>query len=137
MANVQVTDGAGNLILDGDTTPSTDNQTSFGSVNVGSSLARTYTLENEGARSLGVAGVTIGGANAADFSVTQQPASSLGKNSTSNFVVTFRPTATGARNATVTITTSGAAKNTFTFDITGNGTSAAASATDAALSSLV
>lgn len=123
LANAKVVDGGNNLILNGDTTPSADNQTSFGAVNVGSSLARTYTLQNEGAKSLSSVGVSIGGPNAADFSVTQQPATRVGAGGSSNFTVTFRPTAAGVRSATVTISSLGGNDETFTFDISGTGVS--------------
>ncbi len=125
---IKVIGAASLIIADGDATPSADDQTAFGSVTVGQSAARTFTIENEGALSLGLAGgaVSIGGANAADFTVTQQPAASLPHGASSALTITFRPSAVGTRTATVTIRSNDFDEGIFTFDISGEGLAASA-----------
>jgi hypothetical protein len=53
-------------IVDGDTTPSAADWTDFGTAST-----RTFTIQNTGSSTLGVGAISISGANAADFSITQ------------------------------------------------------------------
>ena len=64
-------------IVSGDTTPSTTDNTDFGSANVtGATVPKTFTIANTGNANLTLNGsplVAISGANASDFTVTTQP----------------------------------------------------------------
>jgi uncharacterized repeat protein (TIGR01451 family) len=63
-------------IVDGDTTPHLADHTDFGVVAVDSdTVARTFTITSNGTVKLTLGNVTVGGANAGDFTVTAQPAS--------------------------------------------------------------
>lgn len=114
--------GNGVSIASGDTTPSPSDHTDFGSANVNSSsVVRTFTIQNTGAAALSVSTLTITGANAGDFSLTSAPASSLAANSFTNFQITFAPSATGTRTATIAIGNNDGNENPYTFTIQGTG----------------
>jgi hypothetical protein len=121
-------EGGSNLIPNGDTTPSTGDGTEFGAVVMGasSSTNKTFTITNTGTESLYLtAPIAISGAG--DFTVTAQPSSeiagvsSTNKNTTS-FTIQFKPTAAGARTATVTIESSDLANTPYVFTLGGSGT---------------
>jgi hypothetical protein len=111
-------------IADGDTTPSSADGTDFGQTPVGGTgVERTFTIANAGNVPLHLSAtpkVTITGAQANDFKVTAQPASPIAFGGTSSFTIRFTPTATGARNATVSIEND-SDENPYDFTITGTG----------------
>ena len=96
--------GNGQSIVDGSATTSAANDTAFGSTLLGTSLSETYTITNSGTAALTLGTVSIGGANAGDFTVTSQPAGSVAAGGSTTFTVQFAPTAGGTRNATVSFT---------------------------------
>lgn len=118
--------GNGNTITDGDITPRLEDLTDFGNVSVaGGTVEHTFIIYNTGSAPLNLTGaplVAISGAHAADFTVTVTPATTLaaGTGST-NFRISFGPSAAGIRNATVTIANSDGEKNPYTFSIRGTG----------------
>ncbi len=119
--------GNGNTINDGDTTPSLTNDTDFGSLNVlAGSNANTFTIQNTGGVDLNLTGgapyVTITGANAGDFTLTANPTSPIAASGSTTFTITFDPSATGLRTATVSIANDDSDENPYTFDIQGTGT---------------
>lgn len=118
-------------IADGDATPSTSDFTDFGSVVWGNNFTRTFTIQNTGSAALTLSGstpfVAISGANAADFSVTTAPASSIAAGSSTTFVVRFTPSGTGTRSATLTISNNDTDEATYDFAIQGTGTPSAGS----------
>jgi hypothetical protein len=99
--------GQSQSIGSGDTTPSTGDDTDFGSAGVSTgTVDHTFTIKNTGSALLNLTGsplVTLSGTNAGDFSVKTQPSSSVAASSQTTFVITFDPSATGTRTATVTI----------------------------------
>ncbi|MEA3288519.1 MAG: choice-of-anchor D domain-containing protein [Candidatus Marinimicrobia bacterium] len=121
-------DVAGNStsIFDGDTSPSVNDDTYFGSADIVSgSVSHIFTISNSGNSSLDLGGnpiVAISGSHAADFTVTAQPANNVSAGSNSLFHVSFDPSASGARNASVSISNNDADENPYTFDIQGTGT---------------
>jgi len=123
--NVQ---GNGNTITSGDSTPSTNDHTDFDSVNVSSgTMVRTFTIQNTGNAALTLSGsprVALSGANASDFTVTTQPASSVAANGSTTFQITFDPSAAGVRTATVTIANNDSDEGSYTFAIQGAGVQA-------------
>ena len=119
--------GNGNSIINGDATPSTTDDTEFGSADIlYDTPVHTFTIENSGSAELNLTGVpivAIGGANAGDFLVNQQPASStISPSNTVTFQVTFDPTTTGLRQAVVSISNNDSNENPYTFTIQGTGT---------------
>jgi adhesin/invasin len=75
----------------------------WGSVNVGSKKTETVILTNDQMTSLAINSLTIGGTDAGDFSETSNCGSSRKAGWDCTITVTFKPTATGARSATLSI----------------------------------
>ena len=77
-----------------------------GAAAVGNTVTKTnaLVLYNSGAADLQITGVTIGGANAGDFGVNPTPATVVG-NSSADVNVTCKPSALGARTATLSFNT--------------------------------
>lgn len=125
--NVQ---GNGFNITDGDLTPSTLDNTDFDLVSVGSSIIKSFVIQNTGAGILLLTGaspyVTVSGPNAADFSVTIVPVSPVAATSgMTTFEITFTPSAGGLRTATLSIANNDADENPYNFNIQGTGTTCA------------
>jgi hypothetical protein len=109
-------------IPDGDDTPAIGDFTDFGNVNVtGGTLVRTFTIANIGQMPLTLGSVTVGGAGAADFTVSLQPVSPVPANG-STFQVTFDPSVVGLREATLSFSNNDAFENPYDFAIQGTGT---------------
>lgn len=114
-------------IVDGDTTPSTIDGTDFGIANTaGGTVVRTFTIQNIGATNLTVGVPTTSGPNAAEFTVTLAPTSPVAPGGSTTFQVTFDPSASGPRTATVTFANNDADENPFNFNVQGTGTNGSA-----------
>jgi len=114
-------------IVDGDTTPSTIDGTQFGIANTaGGTVVRTFTIQNIGATNLTVGVPTTSGPNAAEFTVTLAPTSPVAPGGSTTFQVTFDPSASGPRTATVSFANNDSDENPFNFDIAGTGTNGSA-----------
>lgn len=81
---------------------------------------KSFTVRNTGAGDLLRMVVSVTGANLADFTVTQPISTSLSPAATTTFTVTFKPRASGPRNATIRITSNDPDENPFTIGVTGN-----------------
>jgi len=120
-------DGNGQAISHGDVTPTTDDDTDFGShdIDTGSSNS-TYTIQNTGNAALDLTAaspyVVISGAHASDFSITANPSTPIAEAGTTTFDIHFDPSAVGLRTATLSIASNDVEENPFTFDIQGTGT---------------
>lgn len=116
-------------IANGNTTPSTTDHTDFGNVLVdGGSVTRTFTIENKGTQNLILSGnplVQITGTNAAEFSVTSNPQSTIAAGGSTTFQIKFDPSSTGTKTATVSIPNNDSDENPYTFAIQGTGTASA------------
>ena len=96
----------------------------FGSQAIGStSGAKSVTLTNNGGAPLAVTSASIGGTNAGDFSVSADACSgtNVAPGSSCAVQLTFAPTATGARSATLSFV-DGAFDSPQTVALSGNGT---------------
>ncbi len=120
-------------IVDGDLFPSSFDATTFSSVGIGGTTTKTYTIENTGMGSLDITGITFTGTNASEFTVTTPPASTVAASSSTTFIVTFQPTAAGARTATINIANNDCSEAVYNYAITGSGTLLANSITMAAI----
>ncbi|TNE52662.1 MAG: choice-of-anchor D domain-containing protein, partial [Bacteroidetes bacterium] len=116
--------GNSSTIFDGDASPSTSDHTDFGSAiecdNSGT-VVRTFTIENTGTATLNITSVNITGTHSSDFSVTSAPSSSVSVSSNTTFQVTFNPSATGTRSATITVNNDDSDEGTYDFSIQGTG----------------
>ncbi|MCE3296529.1 MAG: conserved repeat protein, partial [Crocinitomicaceae bacterium] len=109
-------------IVDGDSSPSAGDHSDFGSQSVCSgTIVRTYTIENTGTRAMTVTNAVISGTHAGDFTVSTTPPSSIAAGGSGTFQVTFNPSATGTRSATVTVNCSDANEAAYDFAIQGTG----------------
>lgn len=117
--------GNGNNIADGDGTPTSTDHTDFGSVGTGSTVVRTFTIQNTGTSALTIGTITIGGADAANFTVTSSPAASVAAGGTTTFQVTFAPTVVGSKSATISIVNDDSDENPYNYSISGTATLAA------------
>ena len=118
--------GNGVNITDGDMTPGTVNNTDFGNVNLGASAARTYMIKNTGMGNMVISAVNISGTSAADFAVTGGTFPDTLHSADSMLItVTFSPSATGVRDAMISILNNDADEATFNYAIQGNGVGAA------------
>lgn len=119
--------GNGTNISDNDTTPSLTDDTDFGNVDITlGTNANTFTIQNLGTANLNLTGgspyVTITGTNAGDFTLTANPTTPIAASGNTTFTITFNPSATGLRTATVTIANDDSNENPYNFDIQGTGT---------------
>jgi len=85
--------GKGQIISDGDSSPSSNDDTDFGSVAQGGSVVRTFTIRNTGTAALNLTGVPrVQWTGSTDFSVVQQPSSPVVANGgTATFQIQFTP----------------------------------------------
>lgn len=117
-------------IVNGDTTPSALDDTSFGDAGIGTGtgVTQSFIIENQGNADLLLTGaplVDITGVDAADFTVTTSPNSTItptGVTSSTTVEITFTPTAglPGIRTAEVSIANDDSDENPYTFAIEGN-----------------
>lgn len=119
--------GNNTKIYDGDTTPSTADATSFGSVNKNSTIVKTYTVaaeifsQNSGVYpdfSDSAKPIHVSGSNASEFVASGITSNG---NGTVSFTVTFKPTSTGKRTARIEIPNTNPFDNLYTFAIEGTG----------------
>ena len=115
-------------IADGDSSPSTADHTDFGSADIASdTVVRTFTINNTGSANLTLSDtpiIAVGGTNAADFTVTADATTPVAASGNTTFQVTFNPSATGVRSATLSIANDDSDENPYNFSIQGTGTSA-------------
>ena len=100
--------------------------TNFGSLDISSgSRTRTFTIQNAGGAALTLSGsspyVAISGTAAVDFSIATPPAASIAAGGSTTFAVTFDPSATGTRSATLSIGSNDSDENPYNFSIQGDG----------------
>jgi hypothetical protein len=94
-----------------------------------SSATHTFTVTNNGTLALNVSSLSLTGANAGEFTLgSLTPAGSIAIGGTATFTVTFSPTSTGSKAATVNLAHDGTNTATpFLFDLSGTGTAPAIS----------
>ena len=114
--------GNGSSITDGNTYPSFGNYTKFVSTDVSAGAnTRTYTIYNIGTGSLTISGVSITGTNAADFSFSTVPASTVAASSSTTFTVNFNPATVGTKTATINVMSNDSSEGSYDFSIEGYG----------------
>jgi hypothetical protein len=115
--------GNGQTIADGDVIPSATDGTDFGSVPVGNTVVRTFTITNSGSGALHLTGspvVELLGSGGA-FLVVQQPNTLISAGGSTTFQIAYTPTATGLNGATVRIANDDGNENPYDFVIQGTG----------------
>lgn len=94
---------------------------SFNTVAVNTQVTRTFTLRNSGNADLSSIFTSIDGPHSTDFEVTELPATSIGPDETTTFAVTFSPSESGLRNATLEILSDDADEGSFYIQLSGSG----------------
>ncbi|MGV3663715.1 MAG: choice-of-anchor D domain-containing protein [Prosthecobacter sp.] len=112
-AEIVMEQPAGSALVDGAAT------TAFGYAPVGGEALRVFTVKNIGPDPLTGLGITIDGANAADFTVTASPASPVASAGSATFTVRFSPTATGNRTAALHLASNDANESPFDIELRG------------------
>jgi hypothetical protein len=98
---------------------------SFGTETVGiSGTPVTFTIRNSGTGTLTLGGITKDGAHPGNFAVSAPLSSTLEAGETTTFTVTFTPSATGIRTATINIANNDATENPFDLFLSGTGLAA-------------
>ena len=95
-----------------------------------SSSVFTFTVENTGQEDLSVGALTISGANASEFTITQVSATlpqTVAGSASTTFTVTFSPTSTGSKTAQLSLVNNDANESPYLINLTGTGTASAAS----------
>ena len=111
----------------------------FSSQQVGSSsAAQSVTLTNSGNATLMISGISITGADAGDFAQTNTCGSSVAASANCTISVTFKPTASGSRTASVSVADNATGSpQTVSLTGTGGGTSAGSGAISKAFFGMV
>lgn len=125
--SVILVQGGGVTINDGDTTPSLTDETDFDVALIsGEQVVSTYTIKNTGIGSLAVSTITKSGTHSSDFSIggITLPAT-VAAGSSQTFTVTFDPSASGTRNATIAVNSDASGgPAVYDFAVKGRGTNA-------------
>lgn len=123
-AEIELT-GNLNLIEDGSLIPSTANFTDFNSTKISVPVVRIFTINNRGVLPLNITSISFSGSEAMEFVAgALTPVSPIPAGDSATFTVTFTPTATGARNATMNIANDDSDEGTFDVAIKGTGKAA-------------
>lgn len=111
-------------IPDGTAVTSTTDNTNLGQVMSGVAVTKVYSIQNTGNGTLTVSGITMSGANAAEFTMVTPPAFPivLAGASSQTFIVQFMPTVVGTRTAMVNISSNDADESAYDFKVEGEGT---------------
>ncbi|MGC4014172.1 MAG: choice-of-anchor D domain-containing protein [Luteolibacter sp.] len=114
-----VVGAVGNVVVNGDATPSTLDGTDYGSIAVdGSQLDHTWPLRNTGNVPLTISSITS--SLSSDFTIVAPSPGDIAGGSSTNLVVRFNPSAIGVRTAVITVTSNDPA-SPYTFTVTGRG----------------
>lgn len=115
-------EGNSTSIADGNATTSLTDDTDFGTIAVaGGTVSHIFSIQNTGTAALTIGAITFSGANADEFSVSLAPASSVAAGDSTTFAVTFDPSNSGVRTASISIANNDSDENPFDFSIQGTG----------------
>ncbi len=94
----------------------------FGSHDVGTDTDVTFTIENTGTVNLTLTTpISLGGADAGQFSIQQQPTSPVTPSGSTTFIVRFTPTSAGSKTASLSITNNDDDENPYNLTLTAGG----------------
>lgn len=112
--------GNGNNIPNGSSSISTNDFTDFGAQDrCSGSIVKTFSIQNTGMADLSIGTPSITGLNAADFSVTASPASTVVPSGFTSVEITYDPVSAGVSSATLIIPNSDGDESSFSFNIGG------------------
>ena len=114
-----VVEGNNIEIVDGDTTPSIDDNTDFGDVEVnGFTEEHTFVIKNTGNVDLTINSIS---SDNSEFAVSGTTSGTIAAGEEVNFTVTFDPSDLGIRTATISIDNDDNDENPYDFSVQGNG----------------
>ncbi|MFT6601005.1 MAG: hypothetical protein ACJAZZ_000123 [Dokdonia donghaensis] len=114
--------GNGVTIVDGDTTPSTADNTDYGNTFIGLSTTKDFLITNSGTSDLVLNGtplVQITGGGSGNFSVSSLPDTVIPAGGSTSFQITYFPGAVGTHNPTVRVRSNDSDENNYTFELLG------------------
>lgn len=113
----------GNAITvnNGDMAPSVTDHTDFGYVNLGTTLSRTFVIQNTGTAVLSISAYSLSGANAGDFTITTNPGASVGAAGNTSIVISYSASTTGLKTASLTIASNDCDEGVYRFVINATG----------------
>ncbi len=114
LADISVEQPVGVSLVDGKTS------ISYGSVFIGQTSVRTFTIRNDSDGFLKGLALSVNGANAADFTPTALGATSLAPGASITFDITFHANTGGTRTAAVHVASSDADESSFDITLTGS-----------------
>ncbi len=120
--DIEIT-GNGQIIIDGQTTISIDDDTDFGELLIGVPVTRQFTINNVGNSDLTITiplSINDLGSGVADFSITNPIIVVAGPGSTT-FDVTFTPTVAGTQEVEISVVSDDPDEDPYTFNIRGTG----------------
>jgi hypothetical protein len=101
---------------------SSTSKISFGTAKTTSNgIVRTFTIRNTGTVKLTGISFSKSGRHKGDFSVTQSNLREVAPGASATFTVTFKPSATGARTASIRIASNDRDENPFIINLAGEG----------------
>ena len=103
----------------GRTSVAPDSNVAYPNQTVGSYGRRDFIIKNEGGATLTLGAVSVTGS---DFTVTEQPATSLAANSSASFTVQFFPLSAGTKSSSLTFSTNDPSRPTFSITLTSTAT---------------
>lgn len=112
---ISVEEPVSTTLIDGSSTRN------FGAVALGNSANRVFTIRNTGTGTLSGLSAAFTGASAGSFSSSAFGATSLAPNATTTVTVSFTPSTSGAKSATLQIASNDADENPFDIQLTGTG----------------
>ncbi len=110
--------GNGNAVEDGASSASATNWTDFGTVNIGSTADRTYTVANTGSGTLNLSNYQVTGSQ---FSIVGTPPASVAANGSASLTLRYTPSAALTQSGGISFTTNDSDENPFSFSIQGTG----------------
>ena len=108
----------------------------FGTITINSTAVRTFTIKNVGTAPLTGLALTRVGSHASNYITVAPAATSLAPGASTTFKVTFKPSATGTRIATLRIASNDADESVFDVNLTGTGQSSKGTSRPSALALL-
>jgi len=112
-------------IPDGETTPSTDDNTDFGNVEVdGGTQAYNFVIKNLGNVNLTINSIS---SDNSEFTVSGTTSETIAAGDQISFIITFDPADLGTRTATISIDNDDSDENPYDFVVQGNGINSALS----------
>ncbi len=117
--------GNNEVILDGDASPVTSDNTDFGNVNVGGAVTKSFIIQNIGIGTLTVSGISFSGTSAADYSLVNPPSFPLTINGAASVTLNVKitPSSTGVKFATLNINSNDFDEALYNVNLQSNGVS--------------